>query len=251
MTDQVTINKLYEMHLTAMAEAFRDQRNDPKLRELSFEERLGMLVDIEWTRRKRNRLRKLISNANFKYSNACVADVQYHDDRRLDRSYIHDLASCSYIADNHNIIIMGASGSGKTWLACAFGIEACKHYYQVRYVRLPDLLDELLIARGEDKFRKVIAQYKKVKLLIIDEWLLLPLNDLQSRDLLEIIEVRYNAASTIFCTQFKAGGWHEKICQDTLADAILDRVVHNAHDIFIDGKLSMRERNGLSGRAIT
>ncbi|MDP2172318.1 MAG: ATP-binding protein [Candidatus Cloacimonadaceae bacterium] len=160
--------------------------------------------------------------AGFKFSNAYLADVDYHDDRKLDRSEILRLSSCSYMVDNRNIIIMGASGNGKSWLACAFGIAACKQYYPVKYVRLPELWDELAIARGEGTFQKTIRQYKQVRLLILDEWLLTPLREQEARDLLEIVEARYQYASTIFCSQFRPGGWHEKIGQETLADAILD-----------------------------
>ncbi|HNQ44601.1 MAG TPA: ATP-binding protein, partial [Candidatus Cloacimonadota bacterium] len=147
MINQSTTTKLREMHLSAMAEALQDQVKDPAHKELSFEERLGLLVDAEWTSRKHNRLQKLIKQACLKFSNASIPDIEYHDDRKLDRSLILKLASCSYINENHNIIIMGASGNGKSWLACALGIAACQHYYPVKYIRLPELLDELTTRR--------------------------------------------------------------------------------------------------------
>ena len=228
-----------------MAEALQDQVKDPAHKELSFEERLGLLVDAEWTSRKHNRLQKLIKQACLKFSNASIPDIEYHEDRKLDRSLILKLASCSYINENHNIIIMGASGNGKSWLACALGIAACQHYYPVKYVRLPELLDEFAVARGIGTFKRVIKQYKSVRLLILDEWLLTPLAGQEAHDLLEIIEARHHFASTIFCSQFKPGGWHEKIGQDTLADAILDRIIHDSYQIYIEGKVSMRERKGL------
>jgi len=246
MINQATTTKLREMHLSAMAEAFQDQVKDPAHNELSFEERFGMLVDAEWTSRKHNRLQKLIKQACLKFSNASIPDIEYHEDRKLDRSQILKLASCSYIHENHNVIIMGASGNGKSWLACALGIAACQHYYPVKYTRLPELLDEFAIARGIGTFKRVIKQYKSVRLLILDEWLLTPLAGQEAHDLLEIIEARHHFASTIFCSQFKPGGWHEKIGQDTLADAILDRIIHDSYQIYIDGKVSMRERKGLN-----
>jgi DNA replication protein DnaC len=249
MINQSTTMKLREMHLGAMAEAFQDQIKDDSHKELSFEERFGMLVDTEWTSRKHNRLQKLIKQACLKFSNASIPDVEYHDDRKLDRSQILKLASCSYIRENHNIIIMGASGNGKSWLACAFGIAACQHYYSVKYIRLPELLDEFAIARGTGTIKKVLKQYKSVRLLILDEWLLTPLVGPEAHHLLEIIEARHLCASTIFCSQFKPGGWHENIGQDTLADAILDRIVHDSYQIFINGKMSMRERKGLKREA--
>jgi DNA replication protein DnaC len=248
MINQSTTVKLHEMHLGAMADAFQDQMNDNAHKELSFEERFGMLVDAEWTRRKHNRLQKLIKQACFKFSNASIPDIEYHDDRKLDRSQILRLASCVYINENHNVIIMGASGNGKSWIACALGVAACQHYYPVKYIRLPELLDEFTIARGTGTIKKVLKQYKSIRLLILDEWLLTPLREQEAHDLLEIIEARHLCASTIFCSQFKPGGWHENIGQDTLADAILDRIVHDSYQIFIDGKMSMRERKGLSKR---
>ncbi|MGI6328045.1 MAG: IS21-like element helper ATPase IstB [Dethiobacteria bacterium] len=245
MINATTVNKLHEMRLSAMAEAFQRQLTEAKYQELSFEERVGIMVDSEWTRRKSNRLMRLIKKAEFRYPHASIEDIEYHADRKLDKTQIIRLASCTYIAEKRNIIIMGASGNGKSYIACAFGMEACRHYYTVKYIRLPDLLDELAVARGEGIYKKVMKYYKKVSLLVLDEWLLTPLNDTQAMDLLEIVETRHQNASTIFCTQFAPGGWHEKIGEETLADAILDRIVHDSYTILIDGKVSMRERNGI------
>jgi len=162
----------------------------------------------------------------------------------LDKFQILRLATGQYIEEHRNIILKGASGNGKTYLACAFGIAACRQFYKVKYTRLPDLLDDLTVARGEGIFRKVMKQYKKVNLLILDEWLLTPLKGNEARDLLEIIEARHRIGSTIL--QFDPQGWHEKIGEETLADAILDRIVHDSYNILIDGKMSMRERYGVN-----
>lgn len=248
MINSQTFNKLHEMRLTGMADTFKDQLSDDKYRELSFEERFGIIVDVEWAKRKNNRLLRLIKKAGLRYPHASIEDIEYHGDRKLDKTQILRLSSCAYIQEKHNLIIMGASGSGKSYIACAFGMTACRNYYSVKYIRLPDLLDELAVARGEGIYKKVMKQYKIVSLLILDEWLLTPLTRIQAMDLLEIIEVRHQNASTIFCTQFSPRGWHEKIGEDTLADAILDRIVHNSYTLLIDGQISMRERHGINGQ---
>jgi len=245
MMNGVTLNKLHDMHLSVMAEAYRQQLSDPAVCSLEFEERFGLLVDAEWSRRKSNRLNKLIRKADLQHSSAAIENIEYHADRKLDKGQIARLANCAYIAEKHNLIILGASGSGKTYISCAFGIAACRNFYTVKYVRLPDLLNEMAVARGEGIYQKVRNHYQKVSLLILDEWLLLPLTNSEARDVLEIVEARHKRASTIFSSQFAPAGWHGKIGEGTLADAILDRIVHDSYTIFIDGVDSMRKRKGI------
>ena len=247
MLNETTVSKLHEMKLSVMAAKFREQCSDPKFAELAFEERLGIIVDAEWTSRKNNRLTRLIRNAGYEIPGASVEDIEYHDDRKLDSAQITRLSSCAYIQEGHNIIILGATGNGKTYIANAFGMAANRNFYTVKYIRLPDLLGELAIARGEGRYHKVVKQYKQVKLLILDEWLLFPISDTDARDVLDIINARHKRASTIFCSQFPPEGWYQKINEPTVADAICDRIVHDSYQILIDGT-GMRERKGIKAQ---
>lgn len=214
---------------------------------MSFEERFSLLVDLEHSRRKSNKLQRLIKTATFLNSNACIEDMEYHDDRRLEKNLILKLASGTYIHDSHNIILKGPRGSGKTYLATAFGVSACRQFYNVKYIRLPELLDELSLAKlaADGSYRKLIKKYTKVDLHILDEWLLTDLSTNEAAILLEITESRHKAASIIFCSQIDPSGWHIKLGNETVAEAIIDRIIHDSYQILIDGKVSMRECYGL------
>ena len=251
MLNNATIEKLFDMRLSCMAKAFAAQCEDHDFDCLSFEERFGMLVDQEWDKRRSTKLSGLIHSAGFRYPGACIEDIAYHVDRKLNRGEILRLASCRYIHENHHIILKGASGSGKTYISNALGVAACKNFYSVKYVRVPDLLGELSMAKAEGSYLKVVKVYQKIKLLILDEFLLTPLTNEQANDIMEILEPRSDRGSVIFCTQFEPVGWQSRIGTEeyeTLSDAILDRVLPNSYEILIDGNISMRERLGIRKR---
>ncbi len=252
MLNQSTIDKLIAMRLSAMAGGLRSQQSDPKMQELPFEDRFAMLVDIEFSSRKSNKLKRLIHNAGFDQPQASIMDIDYQSGRKLNRELILRLASCGYITDHRNLFITGATGSGKTYMACAFGMEACKQEYTTKYVRLPDLLIDLAAAKTNDRYRKVLKQYTTPTLLIIDEWLLLKPTEAEQKDILELLHHRRRKTSTIFCSQYHQDGWYEQLGGEAspLADAILDRIVHDAYKIKIESSdptrdISMREVYGL------
>lgn len=252
MTNQRTIDKLMEMRLTAMVDAFRSQINDPKFKEIPFEDRFGMLVDIEHSSRKAKRLKRLIHNAGFDQPDASIMDINYTSGRKLNKELINRLATCEYISEHRNLFITGATGCGKTYMACAFGMEACKQYYNTRYVRLPDLLIDLEMARTDGTYRKVMDKYANPRVLILDEWLLLKPTEVEQKDIFELLHRRRNKSSTIFCSQYGFEEWYDQLGGDAspLADAIIDRIAHDSYRVnitSIDAKhdISMREVYGL------
>ena len=250
MLNEQTFDKLSHMKLRGMAMAFHQQMEDPIMESLSFEERFGLLVDAEYIKRRNTQLQRLLKNAAFKDNSACLENIEYNEDRKLDRALFARLSTCTYIAERRDLIIMGATGAGKTYIGCALGNAACRKFISARYVRLPELLTDLSISRGDGTYRKVVVQYRKYDLLILDEWLLTPLDAASARDLLEIIEARHKNASTIFLSQFSPAGWHERIVEGTIADAVLDRIINNSYEIVIEGKDSMRKRKSFKQGAV-
>ena len=243
MLNHPTLDKLHELRFTGMAKALTEQMALPDIDELSFEERLGLLVDREVTEREDRRLTTRLRQAKLK-QNACIEDIDFKQPRGLDKSLILDLAQCQWIKKHLNLLITGPTGVGKTWVACALAQKACRERLTSLYLRLPRLLQELPIAKGDGTYTRLMNRLAKVDVLILDDWGLSKLIAEQRRDLLEILEDRHDTRSTIVTSQLPLDQWHHIIGDPTLADAILDRLVHNAYKINLKGE-SMRKNKSM------
>jgi len=235
MLNQQTIEKLTAMKLTAMANHYRYQLETPTINALTFEERFAILIDSEYMSRHNNRIKKLLHAACLRIPSACIEDLNYSPIRKLDRSYVARLLDCNWIMEHRNMIITGSAGAGKTYLACAFGNNVCHYGYRVKYYRVNRLLIDLSVSRGDGSYNRLLKTLKKVDLLILDDWGLTILDPLSSRDLLEVIEDRFNGRSTIISAQLPVKNWHAIFEDSTIADAVLDRLVHNSHRFELEG----------------
>jgi len=234
MLTQQTLDLLHTLRLTGMAQALEEQRGIPDLTGLAFEERLALLLERERAARDTRRLTRLLQLARFRLA-ACVEDVNFRAKRGLDRALVMRLASGDWIRQHTALLIVGPTGTGKTYLACALGHAACRQGLTVRYVRLPRFLGELVVARGDGSYGKLMQTLAKTDLLILDDWGLAPLTDRERRDLLEVIEDRSGRRATLVTSQLPVDHWHELVGDPTFGDAMLDRLVHHAHRITLSG----------------
>jgi len=240
MLNHPTLDKLQTLRFTGMYKALAEQGQMPDIDSLSFEERLGLLIDREMTEREDRRLQTRLRKAKLKH-NAAIEDVDYRSPRGLDKGLMLHLSGCQWIKEGLNLIINGPTGVGKTWIACALAHKACREGYSAQYLRLPRLFEELSLAHGDGRFPKLMTAFAKTDLLILDDWGLSKLSAEQRRDLLELLDDRHGTRSTIVTSQLPVDHWHEIIGDPTLADAILDRLIHNAYRIKLKGE-SMRKR---------
>lgn len=244
MTDEETLHKLAEMRLHGMAAAFRELQQGPPGNDLSFSERLGLVVDREWVDRENRRLERLMRAAKLPMA-ASLEDVWCKPGRGLTKEQLRELATCQWIRHHHNVIVVGKTGCGKTYLASALAQAACRRGHRALCIRVPRLLHDLMVARADGSYSQLLARLAKLDVLVLDDFLIAPLADIERRDLLEILEDRYDKSSTVIATQVPTKNWHSLLTDPTIADAICDRVVHNAHVLALKGP-SLREQKGMN-----
>jgi DNA replication protein DnaC len=244
MLTQPTIEKLNSMKLTAMAKAFADQLQCPDMAQLSFEERFGLIVDYQLTDLENRRMQNRLKTAKLRLS-ASIEDLDFRQGRNLDRAMTMSLAQNQWVKSHHNILVTGPTGSGKSYLACALAQKACRDGHTVLYQRLPRLLQDISVARHDGRYQKLMNHVAKCEVLVLDDLLISPLSREEQKELLEIVEERYDRKATVVTSQLPVKAWHDAMQDPTLADAILDRLVHNAHKVDLKGESMRRGKTAL------
>jgi DNA replication protein DnaC len=245
MLNHPTLEQLNDMRLSGMAQALKEQWEIEGIEEMSFEERLGLLVEREAVTRESRKLQTRLRKAKLR-QNACIEDIDFKQPRGLDRSLVTRLADCQWIKKQQNLIITGPTGVGKSYLACAFAQKSCREGYSSLYLRISRLFKDLSLAKGDGRYVKMLSNFAKTDLLVLDDYGLVKLNQEQRHDLLEILEDRYGLKSILVTSQLPVEHWHEQIGDPTLADAILDRMIHNAHTINLKGDSMRKRKAGLT-----
>jgi DNA replication protein DnaC len=248
MLTQPTVEKLYALRLNGMAEAFRAQQQDPNIGQLGFEERLALLVDQQWNWKQNRALARRLANARLR-SAACIEDIDFRQARGLDRSLIRSLAADSpWVRQHQHIFLVGPTGIGKSYVACALAQKACRDGFSALYTRAAQLFRDLAAARADGSLRNLLHGLARIDVLIVDDWAMAPLSDTERRDFLEICDDRYQTRSTILTSQLPVASWHDQIGDPTIADSILDRLVHHAHHIQMQGESMRKKRPGKEGQ---
>lgn len=246
MLNSPTEEKLFTLGLRGMLAAWQQQQSDSQYAGLGFDERFGLLVDAEAGERENHRLERLLREARLKLSQACLEDIDYAARRELNRAQIRQLATCRWIQEHQNLIVTGATGTGKTYLACAFAQQACRQGLRAIYRRVPRLFHELTLAHADGSYGRLLAKLARIDVLVLDDWGIAPFQDQERRDLLEILEDRYGVRSTIVASQLPTKTWHAQIGDPTVADSICDRLLHNAHRLVLKGGSRRKEQGDKS-----
>ena len=242
MLNSPTHDKLATLRLHEMAHAWQEQQRRADHDALTFDERFGLLVDAQWLARENRRLQRSLKEARFRLTQASLEAIEHRPQRPLDKALLRQLATGRWIAEHHNVVITGPTGTGKTFIACALGHQACRTGNRVLYRRVPRLFEELTLAHADGSYTRLLARFARAEVLVLDDWGLAPLSDTDRRDLLEIFEDRYGLRSTILTSQLPTEHWHDHLGEATVADAICDRLLHNAHRIALTGP-SWRKEN--------
>lgn len=242
MLNESTEDKLKAMKLTGMLNAWMEQRSIPKSSELAFDERFGLIVDAEELSRDNRRLKRSLTEAKLKVSDACIEGIDYPACRRLDRALVRQLASCRWVAETQHVAITGATGTGKTYVACALAHQSCRKGYRALYRRMPRLFQELRLARADGTYPRYLARLARTHVLVIDDFGIAPLTAQDRQDFLEILDDRYDTGSLVIAGQLPPEKWHEYIDDPTLADAICDRILHRAHKLKLAGPSRRKEK---------
>ena len=241
MLNGQTLEQLQALRLPALAAAWTAQQPNAELTALSFDERFALLVDAEWRARENKRLTRALQEAKLKLGQACIEAIDYPARRELDKALIRQLATCRWVAEHQQVLISGMTGVGKSFLACALATQACRKGYRARYWRTSRLYHACTLARADGTYIRFLAQLARVDVLVLDDWALAPLQEAERRDVLEILEDRYGTRSTIVTSQLHPNQWHDYVNEPTLADAICDRLLHNAHRIVLKGPSRRKE----------
>lgn len=242
MLNEPTVEKLKAMRMDGLLQAWEEQQRQPDIGDLSFDERLGLLIDAEFLYRENKRLVRALQEAKLRLGQACIEDIDFPATRRLNKAVVRQLASCRWVAESQQVLITGATGTGKTYLACALAHQACRKGHRAIYRRASRFFHELRLARADGTYHRVLARFSRMHVLVIDDFGLAPMDDHDREDLLEVLEDRSGNGATIVTSQLPPDSWHEYIGEPTVADAICDRLLHGAHRLALKGPSRRKEK---------